>query len=46
MTKMMMIMTMKTKIYTKLMITMKTKIAAKTMHDDQNDCNEDDDDSN
>ena len=46
MTKMMMITTIKTYIHTKLMITMKTKIAAKTMHDDQADCNEDDDDSN
>ena len=43
---MMMITTIKTKMHTKLMITMKTKIAAKTMHDDQTDCNEDDDDSN
>ena len=34
------------KIHTKLMMTMKTKTAAKTMHDDQTDCNENDDDSN
>ena len=34
------------KIHTKLMMTMKTKKAAKTMHDDQTDCNENDDDSN
>ena len=46
MTKMMMIMTIKTKIHTKTMMTMKSKIPAKTMHADQTDCNEDDDDSN
>ena len=42
----MMIMTIKTKIHTKTMMTMKSQIPAKTMHADQTDCNEDDDDSN
>ena len=37
---MMMIITIKAKIHTKLMMTMKSKIAAKTMHADQTDCND------